>query len=80
MSESRVVHLEKPQRYQLIKLMFKSNHYNIDFKLELLSKEKSINFSDYDSLAELGCFASLPEDEDKLRLFLKYAGLEQLEA
>ena len=37
-----------------------------------------MNFSDFDTLEELGCNASLPKDEEKLNLFLCYAGLASL--
>jgi hypothetical protein len=63
----------------LIQLIFRSTKYSNGFKLELLEKEKTINFSDYDSLAELGCQASHPEDDEKTKLFLKYTGLSKLE-
>lgn len=59
--------------------MFKSTEYTIEFKRELLRMEKSVNFSDFDSLQELGCLASLADDQDKLNLFLKYTGLGKLE-
>ncbi len=59
--------------------MFKSTEYTIEFKHELLRTEKSVNFSDFDSLQELGCLASLPDYLDKLKLFLKYTGLAKLE-
>ena len=76
--EGKSIKLEKPQRYQLIKLLFKSTKYSDHFKNELLEKEKSVNFSDFDTLEELGCLASKPEDNEKTKLFLKYTGLDQL--
>ena len=69
------IQLEKSHRYQLLKLLFRSNKYSEDFKVELMQKEKAINFSDMDLLEELGCLASLQKDEDKMKVFLTYCGL-----
>jgi len=76
--DGKVLQLEKPQRYQLLKILFKSTKYSEEFKIEQLQKEKEIKFSDYDILEELGCFASLHKDEHKLSLLLSYAGLSSL--
>jgi hypothetical protein len=73
--DGKVINLEKPQRYQLLKLIFRSTKYSSEFKRQLLQMEKEINFSDFDTLEELGCEASLPSDDEKLPLFLSYAGL-----
>jgi hypothetical protein len=61
--DGKVINLEKPQRYQLLKLIFKSSKYSEDFKNELLKVEKEINFSDFDLLEELGCLASYHKDD-----------------
>lgn len=46
----KFIHLEKPQRYQLLKLIYRSTKYSEDFKNQLLQKEMEINFSDFDLL------------------------------
>jgi len=54
-SDTVTIRLEKPQRYQLLKLIFKSTKFSLDFKNELLRNEKQINYSDFDELEQLGC-------------------------
>jgi hypothetical protein len=46
----KVINLEKPQRYQLLKLIYRSTKYSEEFKNQLLQKEMEINFSDFDLL------------------------------
>lgn len=68
----KVLDLQKTQRYQLLKIIFASTIFSLEAKLGLLGKEKSTNFSDFDTLEELGCFACLPSDEDKQRTWDRY--------
>lgn len=76
--DEKIIHLEKPQRYQLLKLLFRSNTYSHTFKEQILSQEKDINFSDFDLLEGLGCQASSHEDQIKIDIFLSYTGLASL--
>lgn len=72
LSEEKTIHLQKEQRYFLLKVLFRSNTIDLDYKMELLEKEKSKDFSDLDVLEEQGCFASLPDDDSKFKLWDRY--------
>jgi len=72
LSSGKEIELQKPQRYQLLKIIFASSIFSLEAKLGLLGKEKSSHFSDFDTLEELGCIASLPSDQDKQRTWDRY--------
>lgn len=55
------ISLKKEQRYQLLKLVFANPAVELEYKQELLEKEKLVDFSDMDVLEEYGCLASLPD-------------------
>lgn len=63
LENGKQVNLKKPQRYQLLKIIFASIEISSEGKFELLINEKLIDFSDFDVLEELGCLASLPDQQ-----------------
>ena len=52
LDDSQSITLNKEQRYQLLKVVFRSTNFDLDYKQQLLEKEKAIDFSDLDVLEE----------------------------
>lgn len=72
-----VAPLKKEIRYLLIKQIFKSEKFNLDLKMQLLAEEKALSFSLTDVYEELGCLASLPSDDDKMKCWEQYNTLNK---
>ena len=62
----------------MLKVIFASSTLDLSFKKSLLEAEKSIKFSDFDVLEELGCYACLPTTEDKKQVWKRYVETDNL--